>query len=178
MKVVNLDIDGAFILDYGSANDLRGSFQKSFNKDGYEAAGLKMEIRESYFSVSNKDVIRGMHFQTPPVDHNKIISLISGSVVDVFIDLRKGSKTFSKVGSVRLSGFDGKTVYLPSGVAHGFLSLEDNTVVSYGVSSEYSPENDAGILWSSIDFEWPVAHPIVSERDKSFHSLVEFDSPF
>ena len=120
-----------------------------------------------------------MHFQTPPNDHTKLVTCLSGSVIDVIVDLRKTSQTFMKHIVIELDSTTvNKMIYIPKGCAHGFLSLKDDTLMHYKVSSVYSPENDAGILWSSIGYEWDCQNPITSERDNKHPSLQEFQSPF
>ncbi|MCO4782087.1 MAG: dTDP-4-dehydrorhamnose 3,5-epimerase family protein [Candidatus Cloacimonetes bacterium] len=154
-------------------NDLRGSFIKPFNYDQ-----MPVDFKEYFVSNSNKGVIRGLHFQKPPFDHSKLVSVLSGSIIDVIVDLRKNSKTFQQVQSFSLNSSNGHSLFIPTGFAHGFLSLEDNTIVSYLVSSTYSKESDDGILYSSIDFDWNIKSPILSNRDLGFQTLQNYDSPF
>ena len=118
-----------------------------------------------------------MHFQVPPFGHSKLVYCTAGAILDVALDLRKNSPTFLKHISLKLSADQANMIYLPEGLAHGFLSLEDATVI-YNVSTVYKPEADLGILWSSIGMDWPDTQPKLSERDESFQSLEEFESPF
>ncbi|MBP2833877.1 dTDP-4-dehydrorhamnose 3,5-epimerase [Aquimarina sp. U1-2] len=179
MELKETLIPGCYKIALDSFEDNRGSFFKTFHSDVFEEKGLCCNWKEEYFSVSNKNVIRGMHFQTPPMDHDKIVTCLTGSVLDVVIDLRKNSPQFKKYATFKLdSNTLDKMLYIPKGCAHGFMSLEDNTLMYYKVSSVYSPENDKGIHWNSIGFEWNVIKPIVSERDKNHPSLKDFQSPF
>ena len=128
--------------------------------------------------MSNKDVVRGMHFQTQPDDHDKTVTCVQGAVLDVVLDLRKASKTYKQVFSTELNAQNKQVLVIPKGCAHGFLSLQDNSMMFYKVSTVYSPVNDKGILWSSIGFDWPVANALVSERDQSHPTLTNYESPF
>jgi len=122
--------------------------------------------------------LRGVHFQTPPDDHYKLVTCLNGSVIDVIVDLRKNSSTFKKCFSLILNAQNKKMIYVPKGCGHAFLSLEDNSVLFYKVSTVYSPENDKGILWNSIDYDWPVSKPILSSRDMAHPTMNHFKSPF
>jgi dTDP-4-dehydrorhamnose 3,5-epimerase len=173
-----LPINGACLLRYGRHEDQRGWFQKTHNMDLLDSYNLDTDIREMYTSLSNKNVIRGMHFQIPPKDHAKYITVMTGAILDVMLDLRRSSMTFGQCFSVELDAADNNTLYLPKGIAHGFLSLQDNTLTQYAVTSTYAPDHDKGILWSSIPFEWPVASPIISGRDVDFPAFDDFESPF
>ena len=119
-----------------------------------------------------------MHFQTPPHDHAKYFTVVTGSVLDVILDMRRSSLTFGQCFSIELNSTDENTLYLPKGIAHGFLSLRDNTLTQYAVTSTYAPDHDRGVLWSSIPFEWPVARPIISGRDVGFPTFENYESPF
>lgn len=161
-----------------SSSDARGGFTKIFNDADYKAAGINTEIKETYYSVSHKNVIRGLHFQLPPYEHAKIVHVMKGRVTDVLLDLRKSSDTYGKVFHFTLSEEDPNALYIPVGFAHGFKTLEDNTLMLYHVTSVYEKKGDTGILFSSIDYDWGIEDPIVSERDMSFERLEDFDSPF
>jgi dTDP-4-dehydrorhamnose 3,5-epimerase/CDP-3, 6-dideoxy-D-glycero-D-glycero-4-hexulose-5-epimerase len=117
-----------------------------------------------------------MHFQIPPADHVKMVYVINGTIVDVCLDLRHGSKTFGECFNCTLSGNDDTYLYIPKGFAHGFASLEDNTVVHYAQTTCYSKEHDCGIKYNSFGFDWNIPNPIVSDRDNSFPALTDFDT--
>lgn len=152
--------------------DERGGFVKIYEKDFFAKEEIIFDIYELYYSISNKNVVRGMHLQLPPYEHSKIVFCQQGSIVDVFIDLRKDSASYGIHESVRLNGQTKFFVYLPPGVAHGFLSLEDNSILGYLTSSSYKEEYDTGIKWDSFGFDWGLRNPIVSKRD---NSLTEFN---
>ena len=155
-----------------------GFFTKSFHETSLKAAGIDFELKESYFSLSKKDVIRGMHFQTPPHQHSKIVFCPQGAILDVIIDLRKGSATYGRYYAYELSAENHRAYYIPEGFAHGFKALADDAITYYLVSSEYSQANDTGILYNSFGFDWGVEKPILSARDLSFSPIKDFDSPF
>lgn len=178
MKIDDTECRGVKRIDCFSSFDPRGGFTKIFNDADYKAAGICTEIKETYYSISNKNVIRGLHFQLPPYEHAKIVHVIKGSVVDVLLDLRKSSDTYGKAFQFTLSGKDSIALYIPVGFAHGFKALEDNTLMLYQVTSIYEKKSDTGILFSSIDYDWGIGDPIVSERDRSFVKFADFDSPF
>ena len=160
------------------SKDSRGSFTKIFNEANYSEQGIDMEIKEVFYSYSDCNVIRGMHFQIPPYDHNKLVHVVSGAIIDVIVDLRKNSSNYGKSVGIPISSSDNKAIYVPSGFAHGFRTLVDNTCVLYMVSKEYSREHDCGIKWNSIGYDWECLDPIISDRDKSFSNLNDYISPF
>ena len=178
MKLNNTLIEGVFVIENFNADDNRGSFIKTVNEDEFIKNGLSCDFREQYYSISNKDVVRGMHFQLPPCNHAKLVHVIKGKVLDVILDIRKESKTYGKAISIELNSEERKSVYIPSGCAHGFKSLEDDTVMLYNVTTVYNKDADCGILWDSLDFDWDVENPIISARDLSFERLEDFNSPF
>lgn len=178
MQVQNTELEGVYIIDCFTSSDERGSFVKTFNSSFFKKNDIDFQICESYFSLSKKNVIRGMHFQLPPHDHDKLVYVAKGSILDVVLDLRKESKSYRKCISVNLSDSNNKCILIPRGVAHGFKSLEDNTVTVYNVSTEYYPTSDSGVRFDSFGFNWRVEEPIISLRDRGFVSLTEFKNPF
>ncbi len=180
MKLIKKELNGVFIVENFFTDDNRGSFTKTLHQDIFEENGLCVDYKESYFSVSGKDVIRGMHFQKPPYDGEKLVYVTRGSVVDVVLDLRKGSKTFGKHISVELSADNHRSIYIPKGLAHGFKSLEDNTTLVYNVSAVYNRECDCGIHYNSFGCDWELDSPIMSDRDCTFGTFEDFktNNPF
>ena len=172
------DIEGCFEIIPKVFNDFRGSFVKVFHETTFQEAGLENNFAEEYYSKSFKGVIRGLHFQTPPDDHTKLVYCIDGSVYDVVVDLRVGSKTYGKFQALNLNSRDANMIYIPTGLAHGFCSLSDSATLVYKTSTVHSPSKDSGILWNSIGINWPCENPIISERDKSFIDFKSFKSPF
>lgn len=173
-----LSLGGAYLIRLPRSSDSRGDFCKFYHGPSFDKAGIDFVNRESYFSISHKDVIRGMHFQLPPQDHAKIVSCPQGSILDVILDLRKESPTYGEHISLVLSDRDHQAVYLPKGLAHGFKSLEDGTMTLYLVSSAYAPLQDAGIHYASFGMDWDCPSPMLSERDRGFPEWNDFQSPF
>ncbi len=162
-----------------ASRDSRGTFAKTFVSSAFAEAGLATTFAEEYHTCSARRVVRGMHFQVPPHDHDKMVFCVAGSAFDVVLDIRVGSPTYGSAYTCRLEGPSGFGLYVPAGCAHGFAALEDDTVLSYKVTTAYVPDCDSGILWSSVpEVSWPHAYPQVSERDAAFPAYTEFLSPF
>ena len=180
MNIEQTALEGVYIINNFIAQDERGTFVKTFNKQNFENDGLHFEIRESYFSISHKNVIRGMHFQLPPSDHEKLVYVPLGSIVDVVVDLRKKSQTYKQFIAIELSAANRKSIFIPKGLAHGFKSMEDNTITVYNVGTEYDAAADQGILFDSFGFDWQLEQVIMSARDKEFMTLDRFceNNPF
>ena len=180
MNIEPTAIEGVYIINNFVAQDDRGTFVKTFNKQNFANTGLNFEIRESYFSISHKNVIRGMHFQLPPNDHEKLVYVPLGSIVDVVVDLRKNSLTYKKFISIELSAANSKSIFIPKGLGHGFKSMEDNTITVYNVATEYDSKSDQGIHFDSFGFDWHTNAEIMSSRDKEFMTLNRFceNNPF
>ncbi len=178
MKFQNTKIPGVLQIQFEQRRDERGSFSKVFRESSFLENGLGSTFREDYFSVSNKNVLRGMHFQIPPHDHKKIVYCILGSALDVVLDLRVGSPTYGMHDCLLISEQASNGLYIPSGIAHGFYAFTDSTILGYKTSTEYSPEHDVGIAWDSFGAEWPTKTPLCSKRDQSFLSFKDYQSPF
>ena len=178
MIIKKTEILNCFEICFEIKNDYRGKFVKIFNKKFFIENNLNTDYIDEYYTVSHKGVLRGMHFQLPPHEHYKLVSCLKGRVIDVILDLRNTSNTFGKYQTFLLSEDDAKILYLPPGVAHGFYSLENNSLMHYKVSSDYNELFDAGIKWNSFNYIWPDKNPIISERDTNFISFGSFKSPF
>jgi dTDP-4-dehydrorhamnose 3,5-epimerase len=178
MDLIKTQIDGCFELQPFIFDDARGRFVKIFNEAEFKKNGLETIFKEQYYSVSKKNVVRGMHFQKPPFDHVKLVCCLQGSVFDAVIDLRVGSPTYGKSNTFELTADKANSIYIPKGMAHGFCTLSDEAILMYNVSTVYSSDCDSGLLWNSGDIKWPICDPLLSARDQQFSSLEEFDSPF
>ena len=172
------EIPGCYEIQPRVVDDARGRFVKVFHRHAFAELGLEVDFAEEYYSVSRQRVIRGMHFQTPPIDHAKMVYCVHGEVFDAVIDLRLGSPTYQQTATFNLSAEQGNYIYIPKGLAHGFCVTSDSATLVYKVSTVYSPEHDAGILWSSVGITWPTENPVMSDRDREFISLSDFKSPF
>ena len=178
-SVIKTPIKDLKIIELFHMTDERGSFSKTYNQSSLEKLGLPpFTIKESFFSFSKKGVVRGMHFQLPPHDHSKIVFVPKGAVLDVVVDLRKKSDTYGQHMEIELSDQNYLALYIPSGFAHGFQALEDDTLIYYLVSSEYAPAYDTGIHYLSCDIEWPLEIKGTSDRDNTFVNFDQFESPF
>ncbi len=178
MKKISTDFEGLFILETNVFVDVRGSFSKLFNFNFFSDNELPCNFKEFYYSISKKNVIRGMHFQIPNMDHEKVVYISQGRIVDVVLDLRRSSKSYGRFFSMELNSSEGRYLYIPKGFAHGFMSLQDNTIVNYAQTSCYSFDHDAGIKYNSFGFDWNIVQGIVSERDNSFQPFSNFVTPF
>lgn len=178
MEVEDTFIEGLKILHLKKFADARGSFLKVFNFDLFQQNGLNTQFKENYFSVSKKGVIRGMHFQLPNFEHDKLVYLNCGKILDVVIDIRKESKTYGNYFSIEITEDKPVAVYIPIGCAHGFLSLEENSMVSYLQTTVYNASCDGGIRFDSFGMDWNIEKPILSDRDFSFSTFADFNSPF
>jgi dTDP-4-dehydrorhamnose 3,5-epimerase len=169
---------GLFHVTAQHSSDDRGEFIKLFREDVFREIGVADRFAEWYITRSKLGVLRGMHFQVPPAENAKLVFCLHGRVLDVGVDLRKGSPTFGENVAVELDAESGNGVYLPVGIAHGYLCLTNGAMVLYGTTSLYSPENDLGIMWDSCGIEWPTHTPLLSEKDTARPVFAEFDSPF
>ena len=178
MRIKKTKIPGCFNIDAFKMEDDRGTFVKTFHKDLFEKYNLDTDYVEEYYSYSVRRVIRGLHFQTPPMEHTKLVYCAYGKVMDAVVDLRVGSPSYGRYQVFELSADKGNLLYIPTGLAHGFAVLSDSAVVVYNVTTVYSAKCDNGILWNSAGIPWPYDNPIMSDRDKMFETFQEFASPF
>ena len=178
MELIPTSLEGCFQVRPFFAQDERGTFIKTFHAERFSELGLPTKWREEYYSSSRKGVIRGMHFQTPPHDHEKLVYCMRGCVLDVVIDLRRQSATFGRHIAVEMDAARGHGLMIPKGMAHGFLALTDDVLMSYKVTTVYAPANDAGIRWDSIGVDWGVPDFVVSARDRAHPTFEAFTSPF
>jgi len=178
MHVQQTPIAGCIQIMPKRLHDARGSFVKVFHADTFAANGLETHFQEEFVSTSGHGVLRGMHFQVPPADHAKLVTCLAGRVLDVALDLRRDSSTYGQHFRIELDASEPSSVYLAPGLAHGFLTLSDQAMVSYLVSTVHSPEHDAGVRWDSFGCPWPVRSPLLSERDAAHPTLEKFETPF
>ncbi|OHD34493.1 MAG: hypothetical protein A2086_08155 [Spirochaetes bacterium GWD1_27_9] len=159
------------------SSDERGVFCKPFNQNLFKNYDLESNFGEFFYSTSKKNVIRGMHFQTPPINQTKLIFVIKGKIIDVILDLRRSSLTYGQFVALEMTD-DNKAIYIPTGFAHGFLSLQQNTIVGYFSSTPFYQQYDSGIKWDSFGYNWDVDKPIISKKDYNLINLDNFISPF
>jgi dTDP-4-dehydrorhamnose 3,5-epimerase len=162
--------------------DDRGWFSEIFHEQRLHAVGITCRfVQDNQSSSKRTGTLRGLHFQLPPAAQAKLVTVVKGRILDVAVDVRRGSPTFGKHVSTELCSRSGRQLYIPVGFAHGFLTLEDDVIVMYKASDYYAPENDSGIRWNDPDvaFPWPRdANIIISDKDRSLQLLKELASPF
>jgi dTDP-4-dehydrorhamnose 3,5-epimerase len=173
MKLQETGIEGCFLAQKAVFEDKHGSFHRAFQKSILDESGVGFAIREVLVSTSARNVLRGLHYQAAPRSTTKLVVCISGEIFDAVVDLRKNSPSYLKTFTVRLSEDEDTMIYIPEGVAHGFYTLRDSTIL-YLTSGVFSAAHDSGILWNSAGIEWPTDDPIVSERDRNLIPLHEY----
>ncbi len=175
MKFIPTAIEGVWLIEPNVFKDGRGFFLESYKKEEFAKYGITDDFVQDNQSRSAKGVLRGLHYQTAPFSQAKLVRVIQGSAFDVAVDIRRGSKTFGFYVSEILTAENKKMLYVPAGLAHGFLSLEDGTELLYKVSKPYSPAHERGILWNDpgICVAWPRLDTdyAFSEKDKKFPHL-------
>lgn len=179
MNVEKTFIEGLIVITPNVFADERGYFLESYNKKALEEY-LDVEFVQDNESCSQKGVLRGLHFQKPPHAQGKLVRVIKGSVLDVVVDLRKDSETYGKHYKHVLSGEHKEQLYIPAGFAHGFLVLENDTIFSYKCTNYYNKASEASILWNdeTLNINWQIENPIISEKDKIGQSFANFTTPF
>lgn len=177
MLVRPLPLPGALLMELTRHADERGDFVKTFAASALRAAGVDFRPAEQFVTRSGQDVIRGLHFQLPPHQHQKLVYCLSGHVQDVLLDLRRGP-TYGQVLALELEAERPQLLLIPEGVAHGFRVRSQEAVMLYATTSEHQPSHDAGILWRSIDHDWHCSQPVVSARDQRHPDWASFESPF
>lgn len=175
MHIKNTYLDGIYEIENNIFTDYRGVFVKTFHDEILKKHGLNTEFKESFYSVSKQNVLRGMHFQLPPHDHEKLIYVTHGEILDVVVDIRKESHTFGRYFEIELSAENARSLYISKGYAHGFLTLSPSATVTYLTTTVHAPQSDIGIRWNSFGCHWcNIEHPILSSRDCEFPKLSEF----
>lgn len=180
MEVIKTNIPDLYIIKPKVFEDHRGYFFESYNKGLFLKNGIDQNFVQDNESKSSKGVLRGLHFQKPPFAQGKLVRVMRGSVLDVAVDIRKNSPTYGRWASVELTQ-DNKWMYwIPPGFAHGFVTLEDNTVFFYKCTNVYNKESEGSILWNDPDLniDWQIENPILSEKDKTGPLFNDFISPF
>ncbi len=181
MIVKQFEIKNLLLLHVRQFTDDRGLFFESYNDKNYATyLGEEIDFVQDNLSISKKNVLRGLHFQSPPFAQGKLVSVLKGSVLDVAVDLRKESVTYGKHVMVELNALNGYQFWIPPGFAHGFLSLEDETIFSYKCTNYYSPSHEHTLLWDDVDLDinWPVKNPLISKKDAIGLNFITFETPF
>ena len=180
MKISKTFIKDLLIIEPQLFKDDRGFVYESYNKKNLDKI-IKIAFVQDNESKSNKGVVRGLHFQSPPFEQTKLVRCVSGKILDVAVDLRINSKTYGKSFSIELSSENNKQLFVPKGFAHGFQVLSETAIVNYKVDNFYNPKSDSGIIWNdkdlSIDWNFDLK-PILSVNDLKLMSFRELKSPF
>jgi len=173
-------IEGLLVIKPDVFEDPRGYFFESYNEEKFRQLGIDEKFLQDNESKSGKGVLRGLHFQVPPYQQGKLVRVIKGAVLDVAVDLRTSSQTYGQWASIELSEKNKWMYWIPSGFAHGFLTLEENTVFFYKCTQVYHRESESGIFWNDPDLniKWGTNQPVASEKDKSAGRFRDFVSPF
>jgi dTDP-4-dehydrorhamnose 3,5-epimerase len=180
MQITTTPIDGLLIIQPQIFNDPRGYFYESYNKDKFIEAGINLEFVQDNQSLSQKGIVRGLHYQAAPFDQGKLVRVIQGAVMDVVVDIRKKSPTYGQHFSIQLTAENQSMFFIPPGFAHGFETLVDNTIFLYKCTNVYNKESEGGLLWNDADLgiKWRSNEPIISAKDKVLPIIKNFTSPF
>lgn len=180
MEIIKTPLEGLLIIKPAVFEDERGYFFESYSYDKFLHAGLELNFLQDNESKSKKGVLRGLHFQAPPFAQGKLVRVMRGSVLDVAVDIRKGSPTYGKWESIVLSGQNKWMYWVPPGFAHGFVTLEDDTIFFYKCTNVYNKASEGSVRWNDpvLKIDWGVADPVISEKDKIASGFADFNSPF
>lgn len=183
MEILRTELADVVVFKPKFIRDSRGYFVETFRQNAFEQAiGPVRFVQENQSLSQHAGTIRGLHFQTPPMEQGKLVRCLSGSILDVAVDIRRGSPSYGRHVAVTLSAENGQQLWVPAGFAHGFCTLEPQSVVAYKVTSYYSAEHDRGLLWNDpeLGIAWPVdiESAVVSEKDRLQPRLSELPDYF
>jgi len=180
MEIIKTPLEGLLIIKPDVFEDERGYFFESYNRERLLQHGLDLTFVQDNESKSKRGVLRGLHFQAPPFDQGKLVRVMRGSVLDVAVDIRKKSPTYGKWESIVLSGQNKWMYWIPPGFAHGFVTLEDDTIFFYKCTHVYNKPSEGSILWCDPDLgiDWGIENPLISDKDKVSSPFKEFVTPF
>ena len=180
MEIIKTSIEGLLVIRPTIFGDDRGHFFESWSKESFAKNGLDLDFVQDNQSLSSKSVLRGLHFQNPPFAQGKLVRVIKGSVLDIAVDIRKESPTYGKHFSIELTEKNKTIFWIPPGFAHGFVTLEDDTIFTYKCTGVYNKESEDALLWSDTDLniDWGSIDPLVSDKDLVAGSFKNFVSQF
>ena len=178
METIKTPIEGLLVIKPDIFEDDRGYFFESWSKKAFQ--DISLEFVQDNQSLSKKGVLRGLHFQNPPFEQGKLVRVIKGAVIDVAVDIRKNSITYGQYFAINLSEENKKIFWIPPGFAHGFISLEDDTIFAYKCTQIYNKESEGSLLWddSDLNIDWGFLNPLVSEKDMGAGSFKDYKSEF
>jgi len=178
MKITERKLAGTYEIDLDPRTDERGFFMRTFDSNIFSENDINRTwVQENHSRSEKKGVLRGLHFQLPPFSETKLVRCINGVIYDVFVDLRKNSRTFGQWDSIELTAENKKMIFIPRGFAHGFCTLTDVSEVIYKVDNFYSPDHERGLMWNDlrIGISWPLSTgPILSKKDELNLSFEDF----
>ena len=180
MEVIKPPIEGLLVIKPRIFEDDRGHFFESWSKDSFLKVGLDLDFVQDNQSLSQKGVLRGLHFQNPPFAQGKLVRVIKGAVVDVAVDIRKNSPTYGQHFAVELSEENKTVFWIPPGFAHGFVTLKDDTIFTYKCTGVYNKESEGALIWNDDDLniDWRVVNPLVSDKDIQAGNFNDFTTQF
>ena len=180
MKIIDEPLKGMFLIEPTVYKDSRGYFFESFRDDFIGHLGSSLSFVQDNQSLSQQNILRGLHFQKPPHAQGKLVRVVKGSVLDVVVDIRKKSTTYGHHFKAILSEENFRMMFIPPGFAHGFYTLKDQTVFAYKCSDYYHPETEGSLAWDcpELNIDWGAKDPVLSEKDKQSPNLSDLVSPF
>jgi dTDP-4-dehydrorhamnose 3,5-epimerase len=180
MKIEQTPIQGLLVIQPRVFEDPRGYFFEPYNTRAFKEAGISAEFVQDNQSLSHRGVLRGLHFQRPPFAQAKLVRVITGSVMDIVVDIRTQSATYGQYHAVLLSAVNKTLFYVPEGFAHGFVTLEDHTIFSYKCAGYYDKSSEDTLLWNdpALGIDWGIENPILSAKDVEGKLLKDLNSPF
>ncbi len=178
--VIETGFSGLLVIQPQVFEDERGYFYESYNRETYRKLGVDVDFVQDNQSLSNRGVLRGLHFQNPPYEQGKLVRVIKGAVLDVTLDIRKDSPTYGKHFAIELTEKNKSVLYVPPGFAHGFVTLEDQTLFFYKCTNYYNKAAEGAVLWNDpgLGIDWKIEAPQLSEKDKVASKFNEFKSMF
>ena len=179
-RFIEFKLPGLVLIEETRRGDARGFFAETFRRSAFRDGGIPDVFVQDNHARSTRGALRGLHYQLPPRAQGKLVRVVWGEVYDVVVDLRKGSSGYGRWAGIRLSGDDGRLLWVPPGFAHGYLVLSETVDLTYKVTAEFDPDLDRGIRWDDPDVgvEWPDLEPVLSARDRALPPLSTADNPF
>jgi len=180
MEIIQTPIEGLLVIVPDIFEDDRGYFFEAWSRNSYKNLGLDLDFVQDNQSLSQKGVLRGLHFQNPPFEQGKLVRVIKGSVIDVAVDIRKNSITYGDSFAIELSELNKKNLWIPPGFAHGFVCLEKDTIFHYKCTELYNKASEESLLWNDpdLDISWGIDNPLVSKKDMLAGNFKDFKSQF
>lgn len=180
MQIITTPIPDLLVVQPKVFEDVRGYFYESYSKALFKQHGIDHDFVQDNQSLSQAGVLRGLHFQNPPYAQGKLVRVIKGAILDVAVDIRKQSPTYGQHYLIELNETNKTMLWIPGGFAHGFLTLEDNTIFSYKCTNYYNKASEGCILWNdnTLNINWDVQNPLLSDKDKEGTPFNEFESQF